>query len=112
MTATVRDISIGIERELSFTPRTAEARLLDSMHACLSVDEIVRLIAHELVASGGTGTAVALACCCKNFEDPVLDALWVEQDRLFPLLDSFPADVWNEGGCTVSASTMSVFPFP
>ena len=44
------------------------------MHACLNVDEIVRLIAYELVASGGYATAVALARCCKSFEDPVLDA--------------------------------------
>lgn len=66
------------------------------MHACLNVDEIVRLLARELVASGGKGTAVALACCCKNFEDSVLDALWETQDQLRPLLKSFPADVWDE----------------
>ena len=89
-----------------------QTRPLDSMHACLNVDEIVRLIARELVASGGRGTAVALACCCKDFEDPALDALWVEQYRLFPLLDSLPADVWNEGRCTVSVLATSVFPFP
>ena len=82
------------------------------MHTCLNVDEIVRLIARELVASGGNATAVALACCCKDFEDPVLDALWVEQDRLLPLLKSFPGDVWNEDGCTVSTSMTRVFPFP
>jgi len=73
------------------------------MHACLNVDEIVRLIASELVASGAKATAAILACCCKSFEDPVLDALWETQDRLRPLLKSFPEDVWNEGGCTVSA---------
>ena len=79
------------------------------MHACLNVDEILRLIARELVTSKGKGSAVALACCYKGFEDPVLDALWAEQDQLLPLLKSFPGDVWNEGGCTVSASTMGVF---
>ena len=46
-----------------------------SMHLCLNVDEILRLIAHELVASRGKGTTVGLACCCKGFEDPVLDGL-------------------------------------
>lgn len=67
------------------------------MHACLSVDEIIRLLACELVASGGKATAVALARCCKNFEDPVLDALWWEQDRLPLLLETFPEDIWDEG---------------
>ena len=85
-------------------------RLLDSMHACLNVDEIVRLIARKLVGSGRKGAAVALACCCKNFEDPVLDALWVKQEQLLPLLKSFPEDVWEKSECIVSAATMRVFP--
>ena len=75
------------------------------MHACLNVDEILRPIAYELVGSDGNGSAVALACCCKSFEDPVLDALWVEQDRLLPLLKTFPRDVWKWGGFTVSTLT-------
>jgi len=65
------------------------------MHPCLSVDEIVRHVAYELVASGGRATAVALACCCKIFEEPVLDELWETQERLFPLLRSLPEDIWN-----------------
>jgi len=79
------------------------------MHACLNVDEIVRLIALELVASGGEATAVCLACCCKSFEDPVLDALWAGQRLLLPLLKSFPGDVWRGGGYSVSASTACLF---
>lgn len=78
------------------------------MHPCLYVDEIVRLIAHELVASRRKATAVALACCCKNFEDPVLDALWEALDMLLPLLKTLPGDVWNPGGYKVSASTIFV----
>ena len=81
------------------------------MHACLNVDEIVRLIASELVGSRGKRAAVALACCRKSFEDPVLDALWAEQDELLPLLKSFPGDVWGEGESTVSVPTTCVFPF-
>jgi len=87
---------------INILPALSQSRLLDSMHPCLNVDEILRRIACELVESGGKGTAVALACCCKSFEDPVLDALWVEQGQLLPLLKSFPRDVWNEGGCSVS----------
>ena len=80
-----------------------------SMHACLNVDEIVRLIADELVGSTTEAAAVALACCRKSFEDPVLDVLWETQDKLLPLLKSLPGDVWNEGGCTVSVPTTRFF---
>jgi len=66
------------------------------MHACINVDEIVRLLVCELVASGGEATAVALACCCKSLEDPVLDVLWGTQKLLYPLLDTFAEGVWNE----------------
>ncbi|KAF9643055.1 hypothetical protein BDM02DRAFT_3264243, partial [Thelephora ganbajun] len=73
--------------------------LRGSTQPCLSVDEILRLIACELVASRGRKTAVALACCCKSFEDPALDALWGEwQMRLLPLLKTLPGDVWNQDG--------------
>ena len=79
------------------------------MHACLNVDEIVRLIAHELVAANGRATAVCLACSCKGFEDLVLDALWEKQGFLLPLLKTFPGDVWKEGGQIVSAPTTRIF---
>jgi hypothetical protein len=104
-----------IERELLLSPYIiivhGQTDLLDSMHRCLNVDEIVRPIACELVASGGKATAVGLACCCKSFEDPALDALWAEQDSLLPLLKTFPGDVWKEGGYTVSISTTCIFSF-
>jgi len=80
------------------------------MHACLNVDEIVWLIACELVASKAKASAVALACCHKAFEDPVLDALWEIQGGLLPLPKSLPGDVWNEGECTVSVSITHTFP--
>ena len=82
------------------------------MHTCLNVDEILRLIACELVASRGKGkvTAVALACCCKSLEDPMLDVLWVTQGRLLPLLKTFPEDVWNEGGYTECANDVCLSP--
>ena len=79
------------------------------MHACLNVDEILRLIVSELVGLEAKAAAAALACCCKSFEDPVLDTLWETQNRLLPLLKSLPVDVWNEGGCTVSAPAAPVF---
>ena len=82
------------------------------MHRCLNVDEIVRLIAYELVASGRKATAARLACCCKGFEDPVLDVLWATQTELPPLFNCLPGDVWNDGGHTVSALATRVLRFP
>ena len=77
------------------------------MHHCFSVDEILRLLACTLVASEAKATAVALACSCRSFEDPVLDALWKTQDQLFPLLKSLPGDVWKvEAGRFVSLLAM------
>ena len=81
------------------------------MHACLNVDEILRLIANELIASEAWATAAAFACCRKSLEDPVLDALWKTQDRLIPLFRSLPGDVWDEDGPIVSAPITCIFSF-
>ena len=79
------------------------------MHPCLNVDEILRLLAHELAWSKAKATALSLACCCKSFEDPVLDVLWGTQERLLPLLKSFPGDVWKvEAGRFVSPPTVPI----
>jgi len=87
------------------------------MHPCFHVDEILRHVASEVVASKGKGTAVALARCCKSFEDPVLDVLWETQEGLIPLFGSLPRGVWNDDECDVGAPTVSVpcslkHPFP
>ena len=66
------------------------------MYPCFRVDRVVSLIASELVVSGWERTAVALACCCKNFEDLALDVLWETQSKLLePLLDTLPDEVWG-----------------
>lgn len=70
------------------------------MHPCLCVDEIVRLLASQLVESGRKSTVLALACCCKNLEDPMLDVLWETQDNgLFTLLRIFSEDIWSSNVC-------------
>ena len=77
------------------------------MHHCLRVDEILRLIASELVESGWRHTALTLACCCKSLEDPVLDVLWgARGEGLVPLLRIFPEDVWNSNVCVPTASVI------
>ena len=65
------------------------------MHRCLCVDEIVRLVAQELVDADEWATAAALACSCKSFENPVLDTLWTIQCDFIPLLKTLPEDVWD-----------------
>ena len=81
------------------------------MHPCLHVDEILRLITRELLDPEDQATAVALACCCKSFEDPVLDVLWEVQTRLFHLVKSLPGVLWVEGRWAVSApTTYTTFP--
>lgn len=81
-----------------------------SMHPCLYVDEIVRLIADELVQAKEQASSVTLACCCKSFADPMLDVLWESQDQLLPLMKSLLGDAWHGHGCTASVSTMRIFP--
>jgi hypothetical protein len=58
-----------------------------SVHPCLIVDEIVRLVARELVASEAYRTALALACCCKGYEAPVMDVVWRAHSRLASITD-------------------------
>ena len=66
------------------------------MHPCFGVDRVVKLVSSELVVSGWEETAVALACCCKNFEDPALGVLWETQTNLLdPLLDTLPDEIWG-----------------
>ena len=80
------------------------------MHPCLNIDEILRLLAYQLIASEAKATTVSFASCCKGFEDPVLDALWETQDRLIPLLKCFPQEVWKEeGGRFVSYVVAFIF---
>jgi len=80
------------------------------MHPCLNVHEVLSLFARELVASEAKATAVALACCCKSFEEPVLDVLWETQDRLTPLLKCIPQDAWEEEDGNFVSQAMALTP--
>ena len=80
------------------------------MHPCLHVDEIVRLITCGLIDAEEYATTVALACCNKTFEDPVLDVLWESQYQLIPLLNTLPWDIWGPGSYQVSVATMMLAP--
>jgi hypothetical protein len=78
------------------------------MHPCLCVDEIIRLIAQELVTDSQHATAVALACCRKCFEDPVMDVLWRAGPKFTDLLKTLPGDIWNPGQYQVRWQRLSL----
>ena len=80
-------------------------RLLDLVHACLNVDEIVRCINCELVESKVDVIAVVLECYRKKIEDPVPYSLWETQKTLIPLLKALPGDIWDGGGRAMNGST-------
>ena len=82
------------------------------MHHCLNVNEIVRLVAYELTTLECKTGAIAMACCCKSFEDPVLDAIWETQRGLVPLLRTFPEDVWEEDYAVSPRTTCIIPPSP
>ena len=105
-----RDVGINCKLSVFFVPLTlGSIYLLDPMHPCLRVDEIVRLVAHELVTSDEEVTTLALARCCKTLEELVLDVLWETQEKLLPLLKTLPGDIWDEGGYAVSVSMVEIF---
>ena len=65
------------------------SNLMQMPHRIFEIDEILRVVAWQtrLVSKA---TAVSLACCCKAFEEPALNPLWVYQslNKLLPLLSS------------------------
>lgn len=69
-------------------------------HKVLTIDELLRLIAAYLVDTDPS-SAVALACCCKAFEDPVLDLHWQHQS-LDKLASVLPAGILRRSGIDVS----------
>jgi len=73
------------------------------VHACLHVDEILRLTAHELVVPGAKTIALALACCCESFE---ARTGYVMEDP-DPAV-SFGHSIYRKGSKETSVSVMDV----
>ena len=71
------------------------------MHRLFLVDDIIHLLACELVGSDLKATAVSLACCSRAFEVPVLKVLWGTQVDLSCLFTAcLPQGIWKEGDKT------------
>ena len=64
-------------------------------HRCWALDEIVRVIAANLVFDKGRASAVSLASCSKFLEEPALGEVWRRLSSLAPLVKCFPPDVWE-----------------
>jgi len=60
------------------------------------INELARIIASQLVLIS-RGSATNLACTCRYLEEPVLNALWENQESLFTLLKVFPETDWCVG---------------
>ena len=65
------------------------------MHQVLRLDELIRNISHcASPTPEGSASLLAFACCCKSFEEPVMDILWQRQVDLSTILKTLPADSW------------------
>ena len=69
-------------------------------HKVFEIDEILRLITGHAVDLGGSAP-VALACCCKVFEEPTLSLYW-EDRRLDQLANVLPKGVLKRSGPNTS----------
>jgi len=75
--------------------------MIDSAsHRVFKIGELARLIAGQLIPKR-QGSAVNLACACRNLEAPALSMLWETQESLYTLLETLPRDNWDWSGESV-----------
>ena len=75
-------------------------------HRCWTLDEIVRVIAANLVSDGARASAIALASCSKSLEEPALREVWRSLSSLAPLVKCFPPEVWEVTNERLASATM------
>ena len=61
----------------------------------LTISELARHIASQLVLIEAEGSAVNLACACRSLEEPILSTLWETQSSLYILLRVLPEKNWE-----------------
>ena len=74
------------------------------------IDELVRLVIEQLVASSRR-TAVSLALTCRSLEEPSLSSLWKQQKSLLVLIKVLPDHIWEVDENTFE-SIVSICDFP
>lgn len=66
------------------------------MHQVFRLEELVRNISSCAESTRqGSVSLLALACCCKLLEGPVMDILWQRQVDLSIILKTLPVDSWT-----------------
>jgi len=66
-----------------------------TMDRVFYIEELVQRIALNADdGSVGSASLLALACCCKALEDPVMDILWQRQNILYNIVQTLPVDCW------------------
>lgn len=66
------------------------------MHRFWVIEEMVRLLASDLIKRcKASASAVALACCSKLLSDVVLDSVWEELRGLSRLMRCLPPGSWE-----------------
>src|ERR1700733_14977482 len=65
------------------------------MNQLFYVEELVQRVALSADGgSSGSASLLALACCCKTLESPIMDILWQRQKSLHIILRTLPTDCW------------------
>ena len=65
------------------------------MNQALYIEELVRRIAFSADDRfPGSASLLALACCCKTLEGPVMDVLWQRQKHFHVILQTLPVRCW------------------
>ena len=85
------DATVYIHNDDSTPPRGAS-----TMNQVFYIEELVRQVAFNADdGPPGSASLLALACCCKTLEGPVMDVLWQRQKCLHTILETLPADCWT-----------------
>ena len=78
-----------------FKPNNNPNRHTFAMNQVFYIEELVQRIASSADDEpAGSASLLALACCCKSLEDPVMEVLWQRQKDLQIVLRTLPADCW------------------
>ncbi|KAI0076369.1 hypothetical protein K474DRAFT_1663028 [Panus rudis PR-1116 ss-1] len=84
--------------------QTQSSSSTSSMHRCIQVDEILRVIIHFVSPSiprtvgqleARNKSFLSLALTCRTFRDPAIDALWETQYGIWNLVKHFPEDLYK-----------------
>lgn len=62
------------------------------MHRCLQIQEILRIIADHVYWKSDL---ISMACVCRGFYEPAMDAAWYAMPGMGPLIMCLPSHCWR-----------------